>query len=253
MEPPPPFGDSVHAESIRPSSGTTPAEEATVEPLFVHSQRELEDTFRAMEPNFDGKESEENWLLRDKDITRCRRLTRGNVPSDYHEAYMSGMKALLEGILKAANSLRTTMATNGCLLVQELARTLGPALEPFTEKYLQSFIKASAATKHIAAQQGNMTVDTIFQYVSYNVRLMQHIFAAVQDKNKQTRMFAAGWLKTLLNKNEGARTHYEHSGGLDLTEKTIRKGLDDADPKVKESMRITYWTYARIWPDRAHV
>ena len=84
-----------------------------------------------------------------------------------------------------------------------------------------------------------------------NVRNLQHILHASQDKNRQPRMFAAGWLRTVLSRQAGSRTHFESTGGLDLTEKIIRKCLEDADPKVKESMRATFWAYAKLWPDRS--
>ena len=241
------FAESINSKDAKPS----PQEEAPMDPIFVYSHRELEDMFRDMGPHFEGRESEENWLLRDRDVTKLRRLTKGNAPSEYHATYMTGIKQLQEGTLKASNTLRTTMSTNGCQLVQELARTLGPAMDSMVEIYLQSFIKMSAATKHIAAQQGQQTVDTIFQYVSYNNKLMHHIWTAAQDKNKQPRMFAAGWLRTLLSRQSGTKSHFESSGGLAEAEKIIKKCLDDADPKVKENMRATYWTYAKIWPDKA--
>lgn len=241
------FAESINSEDARPP----PQEEVPMDPIFVHSYREVEDIFRDMAPHFEGKETEENWLLRDKDILKLRRLTKGNAPSDHHTVFMAGLKNLQDGTLKAANTLRTTMATNGCLLVQELARTLGPALDSMAEIYLQSFIKMSAATKHIAAQHGATTTDMILQYVTYNKSLMAHVWAAATDKNKQPRQFAAGWLRTLLNKQAGSKSHFESSGGLELAEKTIKKGLDDADPKVKENMRVSYWTYAKLWPSRA--
>ncbi|GAM84510.1 hypothetical protein ANO11243_025060 [Dothideomycetidae sp. 11243] len=243
------FAESINSDEAKPP----PPEEVQMDPTFVHSQRELEDIFRDMLPHFEGRESEENWLLRDKDITKLRRLTKGNAPSEFHSAYMLGLKQLQEGTLKAANSLRTTMMTNGCQLVQELARTLGPAMESMVENYLQSFIKMCAATKSLAQQSGNYTVDTIFQYVSYNVRHVQHVWLAAQDKNKQPRVFAALWLRTILGRQSGSRNQFEHSGGLELAEKTIKKCLTDADPKVKESMRATYWAFAKTWPDRAEV
>ncbi|KAF2153988.1 hypothetical protein K461DRAFT_209045, partial [Myriangium duriaei CBS 260.36] len=241
------FAESMNSEEAKPPV----QEEVHMDPMFVDSQRELEDIFRDMMPHFEGRESEENWMLRDKDITKLRKLTKGNAPSEYHSAYMTGIKQLQEGTLKAANSLRTTMMTNGCHLVQELARTLGPAMESMVETYLQNFVKMCAATKSIAAQNGNQTADTIFQYVSYNVRLMQHIWFAAQDKNKQPRIYAAAWLRTVLGRQAGSKTHFEHTGGLELTEKTIKKCLVDADPKVKESMRATYWAFAKSWPEKA--
>jgi len=241
------FAEAFNSEEARPP----PVEEVHMDPLFIDSQRELEDMLRDMLPHFEGKESEENWPLRDKDITKLRKLTKGNAPSEFHNAYMSGMKQLQEGTLKQANTLRTTPATNACQLVQELARTLGPAMDSLTELYLQNFIKMCANTKNIAAQNGNLTTDTIFQYVSYNVRLMQHISMATQDKNKNPRMFAAGWLRTLLSRQAGSKHHFETSGGLEIAEKAIRKCLEDADPKVKESFRATYWAYAKLWPEKA--
>ena len=201
------FAESLNSEEARPP----PVEEVHMDPVFVDSQRELEDMLRDMLPHFEGKESEENWILRDKDITKLRKLTKGNAPSEFHAAYMSGLKQLQEGTLKAANTLRTTPATNACQLVQELARTLGPAMDSLTELYLQNFIKMCANTKNIAAQNGNLTTDTIFQYVSYNVRLMQHISMASQDKNKAPRIFSAGWLRTLLNRQTGSKpVSYTH-------------------------------------------
>ncbi|KAJ9666820.1 hypothetical protein H2201_002954 [Coniosporium apollinis] len=240
------FGDSILSE--RPP----PTEEAPMDPLYVHTQRELEDIFRSMLPHFEGREEEHNWLKRDKAITQLRRLTKGNAPEEFHTAFAAGIKSMQEGILKAANSLRTTFSSNGCLLVQELARTMGPALDPMAEIFLQNFIKVCAATKNIAAQNGNATVDAIFSSVSYSIRLLQHVSFATQDKNVQPRTFASGWLKTLLNKHASHKALIEHSGGVDVAEQCLKKGLADANPKVREGTRSAYWVFARLWPERAH-
>jgi CLIP-associating protein 1/2 len=132
-----------------------------------------------------------------------------------------------------------------------MAVTLGPAIDPMVELLLQTFIKLSAATKKIASQIANVTVDTIIGRASYSTRIMQHIWGACQDKNVQPRSYAAGWLKTLLIKEARHKSHVEHTGGLDLIEKCIKKGLIDPNPGVRERMRSTYWTFAGIWPARA--
>ncbi|KAK5118786.1 hypothetical protein LTR85_007992 [Meristemomyces frigidus] len=241
------FADSINSEAAQPP----PPETVPMDPVYVHSQRELDDTFRDMLPHFEGRESEENWILRDRDVLKIRRLLKGNAPNEHHHAFMAGIKSTIEGILKVANSLRTTMSINGSQCIQELARTLGPALDPHVEILLQSFIKMSAATKLLAAQNGRVTSDCIFQNCSYHVRLMQHLWTAAQDKNASTRQCVPEWLKTILKRQAGYKQHFESSGGLDLAEKCINKGLDDAKPAVKEGMRSAYWTFARIWPDRA--
>ncbi|KAI7517175.1 hypothetical protein KC317_g23194, partial [Hortaea werneckii] len=222
-----------------------------MDPIYAHSQRELEEAFREMLPYFEGKETEENWMLRDKSTMKLRRFLKGNAPNEYHMAFMLGIKQLMDGILKVANSLRTTMSTNGSQLVQELAWTLGPAFDPHGEIVLQNFIKMSAATKPIAASNGRATADAVFQNCSCNARMMQHLWSAAQDKNAQTRQNVPEWLKTILRRQTAYKSGFESSGGLDLAEKCIKKGLDDPKPAVKEGMRGAFWVFSSGWPQKA--
>jgi CLIP-associating protein 1/2 len=236
------FADSIAAEQ------PPPAETVSMDPIHMYTQRELDDMFRDMAPPFEGRESEGNWLARDKNTTKLRRVLMGNAPTEFPAAFVAGIKSILDGILKVANTLRTTMSTNGCQLVQELAKTLGHAIDPWVEILLQSFIKMCAATKNIAAQNGNVTVEAILSHATYNSRILQHVAFAGQDKNVQPRTHSATWVKTLIRKH---KSQIEHSGGLDSLEKIIRKGVTDANPKVRESYRSTYWTFALVWPQRA--
>lgn len=201
--------------------------------------------------DFEGRESEANWLHREKHIATLRRLTTGNAPADYHSHYVAGIRSLLDGILKVVHSLRTTLSTAGCLLVQEIAHRVGPALDPMVEILLQSMIKVCSSLKKIAADNGNRSVDAVIGSVSYSPRIMQHLWACAQDRNVNPRLFNSGWLKTMMNRHSGHKSVFEHGGGLDLLEKCIKKGLSDANPGVREGMRGTYWVFARIWNDRA--
>ncbi|KAK3936767.1 ARM repeat-containing protein [Diplogelasinospora grovesii] len=234
---------------ITPMIPDTSAEQ--VEPMYVNTQRELDDIFREMHIHFEGKETEQNWLKREESMTKLRRLMVGNAATDFHESFLSSLRALLDGILKAVNSLRTSLSKEGCSLVQEMAKTYGPGIDPMVELLMQAFIKLCAATKKIASQQANVTVDTIIGRVTYNARIMQHVWGACQDKNVQPRLYATGWLKTILMKEAHHKSHVEHSGGLDLVEKCIKKGLADPNPGVREKMRATYWIFAGVWPARA--
>ncbi|KXT04607.1 hypothetical protein AC578_8629 [Pseudocercospora eumusae] len=240
------------AESINSDAAKPPPQEIVpMDPIYVDSRAELDDIFQDMRAHFEGKETEHNWMPRDKSITKLRRILKGNAPNEYHHNFMAGIKSLVEGIIKVSNSLRTTMSTNGCQLVQELAKTLGPALDPHVEIFLQTFIKMSAATKHIAAENGKTTSNEIFQNCSYNIQMMRHIWLAAQEKNVQQRQCAPIWLTTVLKRQSSYKSSFESSGGLELAEKSIKKGLDDANPKVKEATRATYWTFAKTWPEKA--
>lgn len=248
------FPDSITSQAnMRPGTPTIEQKVEQVEPMYVNTHRELEDIFREMHIYFEGKEHEQNWLNREKSCTKLRKLNAGNAPTDFYDTWLAGIKGLLDGILKAVNSLRTSLSKEGCSVVQEIARTSGPGLDSMVEILLQNLIKLCGGTKKIASQAGDTTVDVIISKVSYSLRIMQHILLACQDKNVQPRTYAAGWLKTLLKKEAHHKNHIEHTGGLELIEKCLKKGLADANPGVRERMRGTYWAYAQIWPNRAEV
>lgn len=222
-----------------------------MEPAYVHTNRELEDIFRQMQPDFEGRETDQNWSVREKHVLKLRKLTQGNAPQDFLQTYLSGLRGSLDGILKTVNSLRTTVCKNGCLLLREMAEVTSSGLDPMVEILLQNLIKLCAGTKQISAQNANATVTIILAHVTYNIRLVQHVWSACQDKNVQPRTYASGWLKTIITKQGVSKNTLEHAGGVDLIEKSIRKGLADANTGVREGMRGTYWLFARLWPDRA--
>ncbi|KAB8303449.1 hypothetical protein EYC80_004872 [Monilinia laxa] len=229
-----PLASSVSVIGVsRPATPEVRIEQ--VDPAYVNTQRELEDTFQEMHQWFQDKESEANWFKREQSCTKLRRLNAGNAPSDYHDAFLAGIKSLLDGILKAVNSLRTSLSKEGCSLVQEVARTAGPGLDPMVEILLQNLIKLCGVASLIT------------------IELCSIFGSHARIKNVQPRTYATGWLKTLLKKEAQHKSHVEHSGGLELIEKCIKKGLADANPGVRENMRSTYWTFAQIWPARAEI
>lgn len=252
----------VVSQKSRPSSSDAPPPEAQplsiaeqeaskLAPIYVESPRDLEETFREMHPWFEGKEAESNWLKREKCIEKLRRIVQGNAPHDYTTLFLASIKTLLDGVLKTVNSLRTTVCTIGCHLVQDLARVCGSGLDNMVEILLQNLVKLCGNTKKISAAKANDTVNSIMANVSYHVRLLQHIHSASQDKNVQPRTYASGWLKTVLTKPGSSKHIFEHSGGLDLIEKTVKGGLNDGNPGVRENMRPVYWAFARVWSDRS--
>ncbi|EHA18129.1 hypothetical protein ASPNIDRAFT_119023, partial [Aspergillus niger ATCC 1015] len=248
--------DTVTQDSlIRPASQLSKQPEvpapSDVEPIIVSSAREIDEFVRLMTPYFEGRESEDNWVHREKSVITLRRLTHGNAPHAYSQTFVAAIKSILDGIFKVVNSLRTTMGTNGCLLIQDLARKCGPRIDPMMEIILQNLIKLCAGMKKITAENGNLTVDIVIGNVTYTHRILQHVYAASQDKNVQLRLFSAGWYNTLINKQAGHKSSIEHGGGIELIERSLKKGLGDANPGVREAMRKTFWTYYSVWPQKA--
>jgi CLIP-associating protein 1/2 len=222
-----------------------------IEPMYVNTARELDDIFKDMAWHFEGRETEQNWVKREQGMVTLRRLNAGNAVTDFHDVYLAGLRSMLDGIIKAITSLRTSLSKEGCGLIQDVAITCGSGMDPMIELLMQTLVKLSAGTKKISSQLANTTVDVLLSRVTYTPRLMQHVWAACQDKNVAPRTYATSWLKTLLKKESHHKSHFEHTGGLDLVEKCIKKGLADANPGVREKMRSTYWAFWGIWPAKA--
>ncbi|KAL8807718.1 MAG: hypothetical protein Q9182_000529 [Xanthomendoza sp. 2 TL-2023] len=220
-------------------------------PLYVATRHDLEDIFTSMRPCFEGKESEDNFKLRDQAISKLRRIVAGNAPVDLTEPWTAGIKALLEGIIKVINSLRTTVSKNACDLIQDMAKAKIPNMDNIAEIVLPHLMKLCAATKKIAADKANESITLIITNVSYNIYLMKLIWSACEDKNVQPRKFATGWLKTLVGKHREHKHVFEKGDGLLLFEKCLKKGLSDSNPDVRQSMRPTYWAFIRLWPERS--
>ncbi|CAI4216898.1 unnamed protein product [Parascedosporium putredinis] len=244
---------SAFAGADRPITPMFEGKAEPVEPSYVNTQRELEDIFREMGFHFEGRETEQNWLKREEGVGMLRRLIAGNAPSDFPDAFITGARALLDGIIKAVTSLRTSLSKEGCALVQDIANAFGPRMDPLVEILMQTLLKLCGSTKKIASQLANTTIDIILSKVTFSNRLLQHIWAASQDKNVQPRLYATGWMVTIMLHEAQHKAQIEHSGGLDLIEKSIKKGLADANPGVREKARATYWTFSKIWPARAEV
>ncbi|KAK4199692.1 clasp N terminal-domain-containing protein [Triangularia verruculosa] len=249
---------SASASSHAIDRPITPAPDSSktsdpVEPSYVNTKGELDEILREMHANFEGRETEHNWMEREKSVIKLRKLIAGNAAQDFTERFIDGLRSLLDGIIKAVTSLRTSLCTHGCNLVQDMARAFGPGIDPMVEIIMQTFIKLAASTKKLASQQANVTVDAIISNVTTTPRIMQHVWFAVQDKNVQPRLYACGWLQTILVKEAHHKHHVEHTGGLDVIEKCIKKGLADANPGVREKARATFWKFNGIWPARAEV
>jgi CLIP-associating protein 1/2 len=118
-----------------------------------------------------------------------------------------------------------------------------------TEIMILNFIKMSAATKQISGKNADTTMEIILSHCSYSNRLMNHLCLTFQEKNMTTRSFAPSWLKVLMKKNAAHKSHIEHTGGVELIEKCLKRGLEDASPKVRETTRSAYWVFAQIWPE----
>lgn len=222
-----------------------------LKPIYVASARDLEQLMEGMVRWFDGKETEANWAERQKSIVTLRELVRGNAVSDYMVEFITCLRFLADGIIKAVSSLRTTLSTHGCKLVSDLANITGSAIDSFADSFTQTLIKLSASTKKIAGQSANASLVVLLAYTSFQHRIAVHVCGACRDKNASARLFGAGWLQVLLMVHVDQKLSMEATNCIEIFESSIKSCLADANPHVRESMRATYWEFQALWPNRA--
>ncbi|KAI4180902.1 MAG: hypothetical protein LQ348_005128 [Seirophora lacunosa] len=207
--------------------------------------------FYDMQDYFKDKETEANWLKRDESIVLLTRYAIGNIlyEPDIEHLFVDGIKPLVPGIIKAINSLRTTLSTHGCDLVEVLART--KSFPHIMESVFPHLVKLCASTKKIAATKAEKTANTVIFHSSYNTYFLREIWSACQDKNVQPRKSAALWLQTFVSKHRQNKTSFEKGEGVSLFEQCLKKGLSDGNADVRKSMRPAYWAFIRLWPKRS--
>ncbi|KAG9294555.1 hypothetical protein G9A89_008666 [Geosiphon pyriformis] len=225
-------------------------DESDVDAILIESARELEREFQNMLGPFQGRETEQNWGLREKYVTRLRSLIRGGAFSNHSEQFMIGLKVMMDGILSSVNSLRTTLTLAASGLVKDLAIYLGPAIDPFADNLLANLIKTAGVVKKLVAQAGVNAANALLQNTSYHIRLVNQIWGAMQDKSVQVRTYTIEFARCVIKSHSDRKETIERTGGVELLQNCLKKGLTDASPKVREGSRIVFWEFYEIWPER---
>lgn len=217
-------------------------------PWSIASARDFEDMSQDMHRLFEGKETEQNWDRRRKAIIKISRITHGNGPVEYRAQYVSFIKSSLDGILKVVDSLRTNVTTAGLNLLQLIADTLGHGVDFMVDFVADTLIARCCNTSKVKRDPAIATFESIVSNATYNKNVLHYVVSASEHKDPNARTAVSGWLIAILKKNG---RHCDQAGLLDLVEKCIKNGLNDAKPQVRTPMRDAYAMYARLWPERA--
>lgn len=223
-------------------------DENATKPLSITSARDFEDMSQDMHRLFEGKETEQNWDKRRKAIIKISRITHGNGIHDYRPQYITFIKSQLDNILKVVDSLRTNVSTAGLHTLQHIANALGHGVDFMVDFVAETLITRCCNTSKVKRDLAIATFETIISNATCNKNILHYIVSASEHKDPNARTAAGGWLMAIFAKNG---RHCDHASVLDLIEKCIKNGLNDAKPQVRTPMRTTYATYATMWPDRA--
>ena len=243
----------VHLEQAPVDAGMPPHSSSTPVDTIMDftSGSGLTALFDSILPAFDGIETEDNWRQRDRGITSIRSVYRGNAPVTLRKELIVCTRTSMDGILKAAHSLRTSLATNGLQLLQEIFKHVGGDLDPQLDTVTTSLIKLTSGTKTLTANAANDAIIIIFETCGFQSRFLHHILESSKDKNVRPRAFAMGWLIAVLTTYAEKKSVLEHGTNLESITRSIQNGLTDADAGVRERARDAFWAFQPLWPEKA--
>lgn len=226
--------------------------------IDVSSADELYHISNGLSPPFQNRESEANWTLREKNIVKLRSLLRGNAPHDYLDDFKACLRDLSDGICKAISSLRTTLSSNGCQLVKELAMVLPDSFESLIDLFLPTLNKLCSSTKNIASLNAHISICSVLIHCSYSLKYMQRIYNSSIDKNIKNRSYSATWLQIMMvrfhdNPNFMSLTSSQHAlmNGFELTIKSLTKVLSDPNPTVRLTAKEAYWSFTKYFSEES--
>ena len=144
---------------------------------------------------------------------------------------------------------------NTCSLYNDLAVSLGTALDPYVDTILSNLLRMAGFTKKIVAQTSQATVDIIITNTSPQPRTIIPLFwTGLQDKIPQARSSAIEHVKVYLDVHGArAKTAVEAVGLFDTLEKCIKKSLTDANAGARQNARITFWSFEALWKERGRI
>ncbi|KAM3163026.1 Protein STU1 [Lachancea thermotolerans] len=194
------------------------------------------------------KETEHNWRQRQEAIITMRGAVAGNAVDEYSEDLIALFKELQlsDCISKAVSSLRTSLSIHGCSLVKEMAGRLQEKIDPLAEGLFNSLRNVLSATKKLASQNAFFAACSLLAAMQFHNRIFQSCFMLSKDKNVSPRCFGAVFLRIFL-----IRFHSKLDNGLVYIDEWVHRSITDAQTKVRESMRTTFWYYYKAYPTNA--
>lgn len=170
-------------------------------------------------------------------------------------------------ILFQMHSLRTAIVVTTCSTIVDLATHTGKRLGLDTimsESLLSNLIKVASQTKKICCSAAQSALAAVLKYTSYHpVRVLHTLFASLGEKNLNTRVCAITCIQIIAeigsgmfrvtSLNGGSSTEFRDGldpNGMDVLEKSLKKGLVDASAAVRDISRETFLLYEMMWPEK---
>ncbi|VAI47189.1 unnamed protein product [Triticum turgidum subsp. durum] len=223
--------------------GDTDITEKPVEPIRVHSEKEL---FREIEKIASALNPEKDWSIRIAAMQRIEALVYGGA-IDYPSFFVL-LKQLVHPLSSQLADRRSSIVKQACHLLNVLSKELLSDFEACAEIFIPALFKLVVITVLVIAESSDNCVKTILRNCK-----VSRIVPLIADtaKNDRSAILRARCCEYALLILEYWADAPEIQRSADLYEDLIKCCVADAMSEVRATARSCYRMFIKTWPERS--
>ncbi|KAF7017257.1 unnamed protein product [Triticum aestivum] len=223
--------------------GDTDITEKPVEPVRVHSEKEL---LREFEKIAATLVPEKDWSVRIAAMQRIEALVYGGA-IDY-PSFLTLLKQLIPPLSTQLADRRSTIVKQACHLLNVLSKELLGDFEPCAEQFIPMLFKLVVITVLVIAESSDTCIKTILRNCKV-ARILPRV--ADTAKNDRSAILRARCCEYALLILEYWADAPEIQRSADLYEDLIKCCVADAMSEVRSTARTCYRMFTKTWPERS--
>ncbi|ONM16043.1 CLIP-associated protein [Zea mays] len=223
--------------------GDTDVTENPVEPVKVHSEKEL---LREFEKIAATLSPEKDWSLRIAALQRIEALVYGGA-IDY-PSFLMLLKQLVPPLSNQLCDRRSSIVKQACHLLNILSKELLGDFEPCAELFIPMLFKLVVITVLVIAESADTCIKTILRNCKVARILPRIVDTAKNDRSAILRARCCEYALLILEYWADAS---EIQRSADLYEDMIKCCVADAMSEVRATARTCYRMFAKTWPERS--
>uniref|UniRef100_I1PMV6 TOG domain-containing protein n=2 Tax=Oryza TaxID=4527 RepID=I1PMV6_ORYGL len=223
--------------------GDTDITEKPVEPVRVHSEKEL---LREFEKIAATLVPEKDWSVRIAAMQRIEALVYGGA-IDY-PSFLMLLKQLVPPLSTQLSDRRSSIVKQACHLLNVLSKELLGDFEPCAELFIPMLFKLVVITVLVIAESADTCIKTILRNCKVSRILPRIADTAKNDRSAVLRARCCEYALLILEYWADAP---EIQRSADLYEDLIKCCVADAMSEVRATARSCYRLFAKTWPERS--
>ncbi|KAJ2742229.1 suppressor of tub2 mutation [Coemansia sp. BCRC 34301] len=210
----------------------------------VPSKQSLATEFLHTVEAFAGRESEENWIQRERAIILYRGIVWGNAATELGEDLVGHLKDNMLDVFKVVNSLRTSLSASAMCLCEDIAMRLGPQASPLFDTIVDVLVRQCAQTKRISAQRAARSLEVVFHHLPLRAKAVDALRAKMLDKSSILRQAVVTTCTSIMRSHGHQMATFDrrYLDVLVSISEVTSAGVTDAQPLVREAARELFWT-----------